>query len=272
MKSLIQKITRFFSFRSKKAVRQTANGEAPYLEEQIAWWGDFVVEEEHSRFFKVGNIVICLDRYSRQWHITTYREGEKPFKNFAAQAANHIALRPTMPERALLSPLERPFYISPGEVVLLYISAPIWICLQAGTPPILLDEIPTETLLDTWFGKNTQEGELCYATATYCSTELDDLPRDTTRIISLVSIENHSKTTLLLQELKIPVPYLSIFSDPQNCLWTEQLNVQQKDAETTETSIIKGPPAHLKDTILLTPPRLSIKPGLKNLFGLSMWK
>jgi hypothetical protein len=271
MKSFFQKIARFFSWRSQKALSKDAHLDDHSLEEQIAWWGDFVVEEEQSRFFKVGNIVICLDRYNHQWHITTYREGEKPFKNFAAQATNRITLRPTMPERSLLSPLERPFYISPGEKVSLYISTPIWICLEAGNPSILLDEITTEPLIDTWFGKNTLEGELCYATTTYCSTQLDDLPRDTTRIISLVSIENHSKTTLLLQELKIPVPYLSIFNDQHNSLWTESLNVQQK-AENTETSIIKGPPQHLTNTVLLTPPRLSFKPGLKNLFGLSMWK
>ncbi len=271
MKSIFKKVFSFLSFGQKKTPQKTNSMIPAALEEQNSWWGNFAVAEEQSRFFKVGQIVICLDRYSHQWHITTYREGEQPFKNFAAQATNQITLVPTMPDRALLSKVERAFYIPTGESIQLYISSPLWIRIEVGSPPILLDEIPTETLMDTWFGKNTLEGELCYSSQTFCSTELDELPRDTTRVISLISIENRSKDTLVLRELKIPLPYLSIYADKQNFLWTEQLKVLQEDTEI-ETTIIKGPPTTIEGVELLTLPRLQIKPGLKNLFGLSMWK
>lgn len=272
MKSLIQTVSTFLSLGKKKAAKKPFYSEPVAMEDQVAWWGTFLVDEEQSRFFKVGHIVICLDRYNHQWHITTYREGEQPFKNFSAQSSNHIGLKPTTPDRSLLSQLERPFYISPGESALLYISSPLWIRIEAGDPPILLDETPTETLMDTWFGKNTLEGELCYANQTYCSSHLDELPRDITRIITPITLENRSRETLLLKELKIPLPYLSIYKDKQNYLWTEQLTVQQEDLNNIDTLVLKGSPTMVEGGELLNPARLQLKPGLKNLFGLSLWK
>lgn len=273
MKTLLKKIFRFLPTWQKKPAHLSLEDTTDQVaEEQVVWWGTFGVEEEQSRYFKIGSLVLCADRFNHKWHITTYREGEKPFKTFAAQTTNEITLKPALPDRSLLSPLDRPFYIPTGETLLLYISSPLWIQIAAGSPPILLDEFATEILADTWFGKNTLEGELCYANQTYCSTALSDLPRDTTRVITPIYIENRSPETLLLQELKVPFPFLSIYSDSQNHLWTEQLNISQAAPNNIDTTVIKGPSKLLKNIQLISPPRLILKPGLKNLFSSFMWK
>ncbi len=273
MKSWLKKVGSIFSFTRKKSVATLLNKTEENTDElQVPWWGTFSVDEQQSRYFKVGNIVICLDRFNQQWHITTHREGEEPFKSFAAQATNEITLKPAMPDRSLLSKLDRPFYIPMGEKLLLYISSPLWIQIEAGKPAVLLDEIPTEALADTWFGKNTLDGELCYASQIHCSTDLEELPRDTTRIISLVSIENRSRETLLLQELRVPLPFLSIYGDKQNYLWTEQLNIFHEDLNNVEISVIKGSPKPMDQIQFVYPARLSLKPGLKSLFTSSLWK
>lgn len=272
MKAWLQKIKNLLPTRTKKTASKIADIADDLSDEQVVWWGTFIVEEEQSRFFKIGNMVLCLDRFNHEWHITTYREGEQPLKTFAAQASNEILLKPTLPNRALLSRLDRPFYVPTGETLLLYISTPVWIRIEAGSPPIVLDEVTTETLPDTWFGKNTLEGELCYANNTLCSARLEDLPRDITHVITPISIENRSKETLLLQELKIPLLYLSVYSDLQNHLWTEPLNLYQEDFNHVEISVIKGPPQSLKVPQLVSPARISLKSGFKDLFSPFMWK
>ncbi len=272
MRSWLQRVKNLLPIRRKKMASRLAEITDDLTDEQIAWWGTFSVEEEQSRFFKIGNMVLCLDRYNHEWHITTYREGEQPLKTFAAQASNEIILKPTLPNRSLLSRLDRAFYVPTGETLLLYTSTPVWIRIEAGNPPIILDEVTTETLPDTWSGKNTLEGELCYANKTLCSPRLEDLPRDITHVITPVSIENRSKETLLLQELKVPLPYLCVYSDLQNHLWTEPLNLYQEDLSHIEISVIKGPPQSLKVPQLISPARIGLKSGLKDLFSPFTWK
>ncbi len=272
MKPWIEALYNFLPFVRKKAKPKAIHTIIDPADIQAPWWGIFLVEEEQSRFFKIGNLVLCFDRYSLEWRVTTYREGEQPFKNFAAQASNEIVLKPSLPDRSLLSQLDRPFYIPSGETLLLYVSSPIWIRIETGNPSILLDEVAAETLGDTWFGKNTLEGELCYAGESYCSPHLEDLPQDTTRIMTPICIENHSRETLLLRELKVPLPFLSVYSDIQNHLWTEQLNIHHENANDVETNVVKGPPLPLQDLQLLCPARFEQKPGLKNLFSPFMWK
>lgn len=273
MKFWLLKKLQNLSFSRKKTqghLIQTTDGELP--PEQECWWGSFLIDEEQSRFFKIGNLVTCVDRFNHKWHITTYHEGEQPFKTFAAQASNEITLKPTLPDRALLSFLDRPCYIPMGETLLVYISAPLWIQISAGNPKITLDEFATETLADTWFGKNTLVGELCYDNPVHGSPRLEDLPQDSTHAIIPISIKNRSKETLLVHELKVPLSYLSIYSDKQNRLWTEQLHMYQEDSDNIETLVVKGPPLPLSDIQLVSRARLGIKPGFKTLFSPFMWK
>lgn len=272
MKSLLNKIKSIFSFNQKKAEKALIEAPQDPVESDNPWWGTFLMDEEQSRFFKIGNIVVCLDRYNQEWQVTTHREGEKPFKSFAAQASNEIILKPALPDRALLAQLDRPIYVPSGESLLLFISSPLWIRMEAGKPPILLDTIPTETLADTWFGHNTLEGELCYAGETICSPRLDDLHRDNTHVTTPILFENRSKETVMLEKLKIPLPYLSVFSDTQNFLWTEQLSVHQENDFYAEINILKGFPKNLKEAKFLSPARHQAKSGFKDLFSPFKWK
>jgi hypothetical protein len=261
---------RFNRQKTNHTLIPATDDELPEIQE--CWWGSFLIEEEQSRFFKIGNLVTCVDRFNHKWHITTYHEGEQPFKTFAAQASNEITLKPTLPDRPLLSLLDRPCYIPAGETLLVYISAPLWIQISAGKPTTILDEFATETLNDTWFGKNTLVGELCYDNPVSGSPRLEDLLQDATHAIIPVSIENRSRQTLLLHELKISLSYLSVYSDKQNRFWTEQLHMYQESSNTLETLMVKGPPLPLSEIQLVSPPRVATKSGFKTLFSPFMWK
>ncbi len=266
----LQNLLPFMQKKVKRNITPTADEILPA--EQECWWGSFLIEEEQSRFFKIGELVTCVDRFDQKWHITTYHEGQQPFKTFAAQTSNEITFKPTLPDRALLCALDRPCYIPAGETLLIYTCAPLWIQISAGTPPITLEEFATETLTDTWFGKNTQAGELCYDNPIPSSSRLEELPQDATHAIIPVSIKNRSKETLFLEQLKVPLASLAIYSDKQNRLWTEQLNLYQENSNNIETWVTQKSLLPFSDIQLVNTARVPVKAGLKALFSSFMGK
>ncbi len=238
--------------------------------EPSAWWGTFLVGEEQSRFFKIGSIVLCLDRYNHEWRITIRLEGHKtPLRSFAAKTSNHISLKPVLADRPLLSTLDQPFYIAQDDSLMLYLSVPLWISIEVGHPGILLDEIKTENLATTWSGRNTLEGELCYANRAQVFAQVDEqghVDIDTTHVIIPMVIANRSKSTLVLDTLKIPLPLLSIYVDANQCLWTEQLYFYQDEIDRPlGQPVLQGLPKTLKEPRLLSPARSVTKPTLRKL-------
>lgn len=247
------------------------------------WWGSYQVEDGQSRFWRVGNVVICVDRVTNEWHIASCPVGnidglpdqdqeqenldsnfhipfdKLNFKTFTFHTQAEIELTPVLPDLPLASKLERPLYIPGGEDILLYVSSPVWVRVQTGTSKIILVEIPTFVLSDTWFGPNTREGELCYAGYTHCSPHLKDVPSGPDRIISPMLIKNHAREPLKLENISVPLPYLSVYSDADNFLWTEQLYVYREDDISPEVEVAKGPPKALEELKLLTRARKDIQ-------------
>lgn len=243
------------------------------------WWGTYQVEDGQSRFWRIGNVVICVDRVTNEWHIASCPVGKITdlpdqdneeannfkipfeklnFKTFTFHTQAEIELKPVLANLPLASKLERPLYIPGGEEILLYVSSPVWVRVQTGESKIILVEIPTFVLSDTWFGPNTREGELCYAGHTHCSPHLKDVPSGPDRIISPMLIKNHASQPLKLESISVPLPYLSVYSDAENFLWTEQLYVYREEDSGPEVEVAKGPPKALEELHLLTEARKDI--------------
>jgi hypothetical protein len=136
------------------------------------------------------------------------------------------------------------------------------------TTQILLDDIPTQELSDSWFGPSTLEGELCYASKTRCSPHLKEFSTSSERIISPLLIKNRSKKTLILEKLAVPLPYLSVYTDGVNRLWTEQLIIHRDGDDDPSVKVSKGAPRAIGTMTLLTQPRIELKAStsLKHLF------
>lgn len=253
------------------------------------WWGTFQVEDGQSRFWRIGNVVICVDRVTNEWHIASCPVGKITdlpaedndqnenftipfeklnFKTFTFRTQAEIELKPVLANLPLASKLERPLYIPGGEDILLYVSSPVWVRVQTGKAKIILDEVPTFVLSDTWFGPNTREGELCYAGHTHCSPHLKDVPSGPDRIISPMLIKNHAKQPLKLESIIVPLPDLSVYSDADNFLWTEQIYVYKEEDEGPEVEVAKGPPKALEELTLLTDARRDVRntSGIKRFF------
>src|SRR5439155_1571474 len=97
-------------------------------------------------------------------------------------------------------------------------------------------------LSDTWYGPNTREGELCYSSKTFCRTHLADLPLRPHRVLTPVSIQNNAKDPLLLEQLSLPLPYLSTYVDENGSLWTEEITVVNEPHHKHNVHQEKGAP------------------------------
>ena len=261
MSNWFKKFKAFF-----KAEQRTINALQTFREfgkTSCRWWGSYSLEPGQSKFWRVGNVVICVDRFTNEWYIassqvdnldinTTESHLENSsldisaeqlkFKTYTFKTQAEISLKPILADRPLASKLARPLHIPGDEEILLYVSSPVWVRIATGTTNIILDEIPTFILSDTWLSNNTIEGELCYSGHTHCSPHLKDIPSGPDRIISPMLIKNYSKSIFLLNKVSVPLPFLSVYSDADNFLWTEQLYVYRKGDDNPEVEVAKGPP------------------------------
>ncbi|MBT4964427.1 MAG: hypothetical protein HOI53_05730 [Francisellaceae bacterium] len=247
-------------------------------EKATCWWGCFSLEESQSKFWRVGEAIIYIDRFTHEWHIgstLTTQESVLPLDNttppsppknmqsktftFTTQA--EVRLKPVLPKLSLASKLQTPLYIPGGEQILLYISSPVWVQITTSNNRVILDEIPTHPLSLTWFGENTIDGELCFAGNTFCSSQLKYVPAGADRIISPMLIKNQSKKILCLEKINVPLPHLSVYSDKQNYLWTEQLTVYNEGDDPPLVQISKGPPKSMRDITLISRGRMEFRSG-----------
>jgi hypothetical protein len=143
--------------------------------------------------------------------------------------AERIALEPRLADRPVIAHPEKPFHVPPGQTITLYVSTPLWLQLTAKTPDMSLTEFPISRPSDTWFGPSPREGELCYATTTFCRLQLEELPRRPHRAVTAARIENQADTMLLVDRILLPVKHLSIYEAPDGTLWTQDITLERSE-------------------------------------------
>jgi hypothetical protein len=270
----------YWYLRKKNDLEETFNELDISTDEQSAWWDTFTITEQQSRYSNINHIILCIDHIHQGWKITQHFENNKAqsqTKTFITHSpSNEIKLRPCLPDRTLLAPINPPLFLPPKGTLIAYASSPLWIRIEIGSPPQFSNEIPTQMLADTWFGQNTIAGELCYAGKS-ASSQLEDIAHTTTHAVIPLSIVNYSENSLSLTELRIPLPFLSVYADTHNHLWTEQVNVFFESNVLSETMITAGPPPGINDLSLVTVARFPIHSPFTSLFQLknlfqSCWK
>ena len=177
--------------------------------------------------------------------------------SFEATEAS-LEVRPALADRPVVVRPEEPLFVLSGETVTLFVSTPLWLQVFAGDDAQLLTEIPSYRPSDSWFGPNTREGEICYATATLGRVRLESVPRRLHRAITPVVIRNRSGESLPIDRIRIPVTYLSLFEDRSGYLWTESTRFDKVAGnELAALHISKGAPTYAPDAQRITGPRES---------------
>ncbi len=135
-----------------------------------------------------------------------------------------------------------------------------------------IKQLPSRRPSDSWFGGLT-DGELCYAVKTRARTDLKQLPVFHRSVVTPVLLRNLAPEPLWLEKLKLPVPYLSLYSAADGRLWTERVSLtRSEDSEMAALDLQPGPPEEAPGAELQSPAQRTSEPNLlvrafSSLFG-----
>ncbi len=243
-----------------------------------AWWGSFEIPFSSATEFQIGPLNLVIERHPGEWRLAQTRV-EEPLSIASAQRSvpvrevseemsryawrgesQKIDLTPRLSDRAVVSRPEQPFVIPALERVTLFVTLPLWVEATAGQPGRSLTVLPIYRPSDTWFGPTTKEGELCYASRTFCRMRREDVVARPHRALTAVHINNRAEDVLSLERIKIPAQHLALFQTEEGRLATQDVNLEWTgDADFAELKLKDWASKAEKNATLVAPPRL--EPG-----------
>ncbi len=211
------------------------------------WWGVYGFEVGQRRAWQLGSLRLRITRHAGEWLLCHHRPAVQPedeqdwcalpadadLGNPLQQArylfektGDTLALLPRLADRSVVVRPMRPIFIPAGQQGSLLVSTPLWV---VGHPPNqreALFDVPVIRPNDTWFGVDTQRGQMAYATPVFARTNLVDLPPRAFRAVTPVHFRNASGVQRQLDRLNLPVPNLPLYFSPaQGRFWTSQIEV-----------------------------------------------
>lgn len=151
-----------------------------------------------------------------------------------------VLLKPVLPDRPVIVRPQLPLSILAGDSMRIFASLPLWICPQLAPSGRKLQSLPVFPPSDTWFGPDTLEGELAYASLSTARSSIEELVRLPHRAICSMRITNESAVVLPVKRLRIPVSLLALHMAQDGSLLTQDLEVLlEKDGSTTETRTVQ---------------------------------
>ena len=241
----------------------------------LPWWGRIDLAEGSGKRWEIGPLTLWVRRFSQEWWIAFERNDDYEERltvavdedrqdwlglpNLERYISRHaqpmLYVTPVLADRPVVTRPVVPFHLRAGEEATVFVSLPVWLRLEAGPDKHLLKEIAIQRLSDTWFGPSTREGELCFASATYCRLDVREVPVRAYRAITPVLIQNKSKQTLVMERLSLPVHYLSLYATAETALWTQRVSLKWEQGSTVSMNIEEKPPAEAGKAQLLRGPR-----------------
>ena len=229
------------------------------------WWGTLEVPMGSSRHLQVGPLDLWIGRAVGEWQVSHRTDpnagvdGATPASHSDTPSPDATARRyalagdaPTL--RITPRTADRPTVIRPvvpltvlaGQEVHLFCSLALWVELAAG--PLVLATLATQRPSDTWFGPNTREGELCYASSTAARLDSDQLPPATHRAVARITLRNRGDAPMPIERIKLPVTGLPLFVDAHATLWLPALTlVRHGHGDEASLTVDEGPPPDAGD-------------------------
>lgn len=242
------------------------------------WWEPRAFEIGEARRWRIGPATVRAERRARAWHVL-YHAGTDPLDDTLtiaepvrrdepvdagaslsryafARTPGRLALEPRLADRPMIVRPVEPMVVAAHERTQLYVSTPVWLAVTTLGPRHLLGELPSYRPSDTWFGPNTVEGELCYATRTSGRSDLGSLPVRPHRAITPVQIEESSGAPLKLERIRVPVGLLALYVSDRG-LWTPRLTLlRSAGGDVAEIRIDRDAPPEARGATRIAEPRL----------------
>jgi hypothetical protein len=250
----------------------------------MKWWGKYTLTKDRWAHWRVGPFSLYAQPKDHEWHVAIWQNtdaqdsslvldtatADEPdaktysFSRYATGSSEtKLELKPRLGDRLFIVSPEQPLYLLAGQTSVLYVSTIVWIQASAGNDDgIVLFDLPTIRRSDTWFGDNTREGELCYATKTRAMTELANIQPRPHRAVTPVEIRNEGSGILPIEQFRVPVPALSLYADDHNRLWTDAVCFIRKEGQDRAAMSIPEPSVHLPEKrTLIDEPRAPVETG-----------
>lgn len=245
---------------------------------QQSWWGDFELPMQTSGAWRVGPLELRITHTSREWRVAWRRDegaddgvelrlglpaedlpDDYDRRRFGfARTAAAVRLAPALSDRPFVSRPAVPFAVPPGQELALVVTTPLWLGVVAEGLEAPLVEVPVLRPSDTWFGPNTREGQLCYASRTHLRPADDPGEVPAWRALSTVRIQNRGADALMLERLSLPVPQLRLYVDAGGAFRTSSLLLERQGGEQARVTIAPDPP---DGATPVAPPRLDESSG-----------
>lgn len=212
----------------------------------LDWWGSFALEVGFDVLaWRIGPLSLQARHWPQEWRLAWRHSGDPQdtaqafaraaeldetdcrVARFGLRAAGRsLELRPRLADRSVVVRPDTQLFIPPGEECLIYVSTPAWVevATEGGAT---LTEVPTHRPSDSWFGANTRDGELCYASTTLARLRIEDVVRRPHRIVSPVTVRNRAADPLQLERISVPVRLLPLYVTARHQLWTQPLVMER---------------------------------------------
>ncbi len=235
-------------------------------------WGDRPVPAPgESQRFHIGPLTVWLRAEDGELWIAHSRatRGEEPDRSLPDDAQwsrwalpeghRHLHLSPVFPDRPLVVKPEHAFTLMRRASARVYVRVPVWVRVEAmdraGGRRVLLTEIPTVLLSETWWG-DVLDGELAYWLTTQGRRKLAEELFNAHLVISAVQLDNLSDDDLRVEKLSLRVDHLSVY-EKDGWLWAEEVRVEYHgEDEGTEIHMDDNPPPEAAGAREISPARV----------------
>lgn len=223
------------------------------------WWVEYSVSSGETRGWQIGSWQLQARYDNDEWRLAakdgsnaldkrlwvnqevTEESPDISWERYACgQTDGRIRLSPALADRAVVVRPQMPLNIPTAGEAMLYLTLPVRIAVSLSSGHRLF-EGPSFRMPDTWFGSNTMEGELCYASTTWARLSVDELDHWPHRAVTPVKIINRASDVLHVEKVKIPLEQLALYSSPDGRLWTNALLVERaSDDENASVEVMKN--------------------------------
>lgn len=256
-------------FARRVATRSMASAMASELD----WHRSFEIAQGRAVRFVLGPLELWVQRHPRDWTLTWRRgadamgadvelereAGEVPepgpgvemTRYLCERTADGIALSARLADRAVASRPEVPIVVQPHQQISLWISTPLWIRIAEIGDEVPLVELPVVRMSDSWAGRDTRSGTLCYATRTRARTS-DLVDPHPVRAITRVEVSNRGDSPLPVERINLPVPHLTLYLGPRGWLTSGLRVVREGGGREPSVEVNEAQP---QEATRVVPPR-----------------
>lgn len=249
-------------------------------DQRPTWWGIFELAPDSTGRWRIGPATLLVQRLTQEWRVIIETGGDPAradvdieipatlpaeqrdlvmrdqVRRFGVSASSgRVTLAAQLAALPVVAAPERPVEIPADDEITVYVGSTIWVSISVGEPSRQLLELPLMPVSDTWFGPSPRVGELCYASRTHCRLDLAALPMLPHRAITSVQVRNRASTPLILEQLKLPVPYLALYLSSEGGLWTQDVTLERSERDLSPLQVRQGVPKNAHDAVLVAQAR-----------------